>query len=286
MSDRRQGMVLVVVLWTIALLAGLAMAASTTFRGFTGIVTVDRDRMQADALLSAGLETAGDLLAESSDGLVDGLKTMVTLPDGSVRALLGDEGGRIDVGKAPEEVLVSLLRFIGARDAQDIARRIIYWRDPDAASRPSDAPTPPAQPGTKPAAAPFTDVRLLARIPGMTPERVTALIPLTTVFGGKTVNPMTASANVLAALPGMNRERVATILYMRERFPTDPGQLMGIFGPADQQYVQVKPQQAVSVELTAKLADGFGVAAHAVITRLRDDSEPYRVLAWTPLPFR
>src|ERR1700732_1592816 len=54
-NDERRGVVLVAVLWSIALLSALAMAASTTFRGFAGIMVVDRDRVQGDALLTAGL---------------------------------------------------------------------------------------------------------------------------------------------------------------------------------------------------------------------------------------
>ena len=280
-SDRRRGMVLVIVLWTIALLAGLAMAASTTFRGFAGIVTVDRDRIRADALLTAGLETAGGLLAASPDSTVDGVETAVDLPDGSVRARLRDEGGRIDVGKAPLDVLISLLRFIGAPGAQGLAGQIVEWRDSSAASRPSGASTA-AAPGADNPPAPFTDIRLLGRFRGMGPELVAALMPLATVFGSDTVNPMTASVDVLAALPGMDRQSAAAIVNMRKRFPADPGRLQGILGPA-QKYVQVKPQQAVSVLLAARLADGFRAAAHAVIVRLPRDSEPYRVLAWTPL---
>jgi len=46
---------LVTVLWSIALLSALAMAASVTFRGFAGVMAVERDRVQGDALLSAGL---------------------------------------------------------------------------------------------------------------------------------------------------------------------------------------------------------------------------------------
>jgi hypothetical protein len=45
------------VLWSIALLSALAMAAAVTFRGFAGVMAVERDRVQG-ALLSAGLETA------------------------------------------------------------------------------------------------------------------------------------------------------------------------------------------------------------------------------------
>jgi general secretion pathway protein K len=282
-DDSRRGMVLVIVLWTIALLAVLAMAASTTFRGFAGIVAIDRDRTRADALLTAGLEMAADLLPSSDDNAANDIETAVHLSTGTVQAHLSDEGGRIDIAKAPVEVLVSLLRFIGARDAQDIARSIIDWRDPAAASRRSGVASTAVQGGDKLTAAPFTDVRMLALIPGMTAGRVAALVPLTTVFGRETVNPMTASADVLAALPGMNPERAAAILDTRRRFPTDPGRLAGFLGPA-QKYLLVKPRQVVAVDLVAKLTDGFGAAAHAVITRLPDDSEPYRVLAWSPQP--
>ena len=52
------GAILVSVLWSIALLSALAMAASTTFRGFSGIMALDRDRVRADAILTAGLEVA------------------------------------------------------------------------------------------------------------------------------------------------------------------------------------------------------------------------------------
>jgi general secretion pathway protein K len=282
-SDPRRGIVLVVVLWTIALLAGLAMAASTTFRSFAGIVGVDRDRIRADALLTAGLETAAGFLAVTSDqAAVDDVETGVTLPAGTVRARLRDEGGRIDIGKAPVEVLVSLLNFVGAPSAQEMARDIAEWRDPGATSRQSDTSQLPPQGADNPVA-PFTDVRLLRRVSGIGPKLVGALAPLTTVFGSETVNPMTASANVLAALPGMDRERVAAIIDTRQRFPTDPARLQAILGPV-QKYAQVKPQRAVSVALAAKLADGYSAAAQAVIIRLPDDGEPYRVLQWSPLP--
>ena len=56
-SDPRRGMVLVTVLWSISLLSALAMAASVTFRGFAGVMAVERDRVQGEALLTAGLET-------------------------------------------------------------------------------------------------------------------------------------------------------------------------------------------------------------------------------------
>lgn len=306
-TDPRRGMVLLIVLWSIALLAALAMAASVTFRSFTGIVAIDRDRIKTGALLTAGMEIAAGRLAASSELVADAEDTTVALSEGSVRLRMRDEGGRIDVGKAPEEVLISLLRFVGAPDAQELARNIVRWRNagtagvsptpqgptppapPSPTSSPAQGPAPPtpAAPASQPpqanaTAAPFTDIRLLGRVEGMTPDVLAALTPLTTVFGSATVNPLTASADVLAALPGMDRERAAAILDARSR-SADPARLQPILAPI-QQYVQQKPLQAVSVELSAKLTDGFRAAARAVIIHLPDDSEPYRVLSWTPLP--
>ena len=61
----QRGMVLLAVLWAIALCALLAMATSTTFRSLAGIVRIDRERVQADGLLAAGLEAAAGIVAAS-----------------------------------------------------------------------------------------------------------------------------------------------------------------------------------------------------------------------------
>ena len=57
-----------------------------------------------------------------------------------------------------------------------------------------------------------------------------------------------------------------------------------MLGPA-QQYLAVKPQRVASVDLTAALGSGYTAAAHAVIVVLPQDSQPYRVLVWTPVPY-
>src|SRR5438552_14103539 len=113
-SDPRSGMILVTVLWSIALLSALAMAASVTFRGFAGVMAVERDRVQADALLSAGIETAASIIDTLGDAPLIDIETRVNLATGSARLRLNDEGGRIDIGKAPVALLVALLKSVGA----------------------------------------------------------------------------------------------------------------------------------------------------------------------------
>src|SRR5438876_9072395 len=100
-TDPRSGMILVTVLWSIALLSALAMAASVTFRGFAGVMAVERNRVQGEALLTAGLEASAGAIETMGDAPLRDIEITVTLSTGSVRAHLDDEGGRIDVGQAP-----------------------------------------------------------------------------------------------------------------------------------------------------------------------------------------
>ena len=112
------------------------------------------------------------------------LEITVTLSTGSVRAHLDDEGGRIDIGKAPVEVIAALLRSVGAPPAaaDGIARRVIELR----------APSKPASGGARPATEQvFTDVRQLGQVPGIRPEWLAAIVPLATVYGSESVNPLT-----------------------------------------------------------------------------------------------
>jgi general secretion pathway protein K len=296
----RRGMILLTVLWTIALLSALAMAAAVTFRGFAGVASVGRDQVQGEALLTAGLEVAAGNVASLGDKPLTEREVTINLSTGLVRAHFSDEGGRIDVGKAPAAVLASLLRFVGAsqEDAQAVAQRIVQWRrqlngpGTDTGAGPpnrlntgrSAGAAPPNGLANKPdEQQPFADLRDLAQVAGMAPEWLAAMAPLATVFGSETVNPLTASARVIAALPGVNNVQLEAFLAARRSNPTDADRLIAMFG-SGQSYLAAKPQRVVAVELAAALPDGYATLAHAIIVLLPQDSQPYRVLVWKPLP--
>jgi general secretion pathway protein K len=272
--DPRRGVVLLTVLWSISLLSALAMAASVTFRGFAGVMVVDRNRVQSDALLTAGLEASAGMMATMGDAPLRELEMTLALSTGSVRAHLDDEGGRIDVGRAPHEVLTALLRSVGAPPAaaDGIARGVVELRGR------GKAPDSGTRSGTE---QPVGDFAQLAQVPGMRPEWLAAIAPLTTVYGSETVNPLTAPRGVIAALPGVDRARLEAFLAERRGFPADADRLARILGPA-QRYLAAKPQQVAAIDLTARLADGYVATARAVIVVLPQDSEPYRVLVFTP----
>jgi general secretion pathway protein K len=285
-GNPRRGTVLLTVLWTIALMSALAMAAAVSFRSFAGIAAVGRDRVQGDALLTAGLEMAAGAVSSLGDTPLTEREITVDLSTGAVRARFSDEGGRIDVGRAPAAVLASLLRFVGApeQEAQGAAQRIVEWRRRNV-PQPANASAGPRNDPTKTpdTAQPFADIREVAQVPGMAPAWLAAMAPLTTVFGSETVNPLTAPARVIAALPGVSRAQLEAFLAARRSSPADATRLAAMFG-AGQSYLAAKPQRVVAVELAAALTDGYAAAAHAVIVLLPQDSQPYRVLVWDPLP--
>ena len=283
--DRRRGVVLVSVLWTMALLSALAMAAGVTFRGFAGVLSVEHARLQVAALQTAGLEIAAGLVESLSDRPINEISTDIKLSTGSVRLLISDDGGRIDVGRAPEEVLAGLFRVIGAPQAQamDVAHAIVAWRDRDTGPGSRQGLPSDAAKHKSAGVQPFTDVRQLALVPGFPPAWLDSIAPLTTVVGSDTVNPLTAPADVIAALPGMEPGRLAAFLEARRAFPTDANHLVAMLCPA-QRYAKPAKRQAITVLITAALADGYAATARAVIVLLPRDVEPYRVLTWSPLP--
>lgn len=309
-TDPRRGVILVAVLWTVALLAALAMATSVTFREFAGIVTIDRDRLRAEALLTAGLETAAGIMTRWPDERPLSESEMAfRLSTGQVRVRVTDEGGRIDIGKAPVEVLASLLRRIGANNPDGIARAIVDWRTANGGAPPQTSKTPAATGGQNPQATaqnpqatgqnrantpgkggetppnvmPFTDIRQLLNVPGVTPDLVAAAAPYITVFGGEKLNAVTASPQVLAALPGMDGDRIAGFVDARRNISRDASQLIARLGGA-QTYVVADGKKIASVVVQARVSDGYSAAAQAVIVLSPQDAQPYRVLAWNPWP--
>jgi len=307
-ADPRQGVVLVAVLWVIALLSALAMAASLNFRSFAGVVAIDRDRVAADAMLTAGLEASAAVVGGLGEAPLLERETSVSLSSGIVQIRLKDEGGLIDINKAPLKVLASLLRSAGAdaAAADTIVQAIDGWRmtvgkssqainaamsnnapaslvsAPPAASMPAQgAPVAPQGPPAKDdGVRAFTNVRQLSLIPGMTAEYVAAIAPLTTVFGYEKINGLTAPSKVIAALPDLSEKQVSAFLDAREGPLTDDW-LQHLLGPSSN-YVMLKGRAIASVELTVNLIDGYSTKVKAVIAIIPGDTQPYRVLAWTP----
>ena len=274
-KHRQRGIILIAVLWSIALLSGLAMAASTSFRSFVGIVTVHRDRLRADALFTAGLEVAAGIIGRLDATPVVELETRLAMPGGGVEIRLGDEGGRIDIGKAPVEVLASLFRHLGARDPEGIAQQVVAWRTVD-----KDQPRATLEEAQAPKSEwPFSDVRQLSKFPGC--RRAVR-------GGGPPADDLRQRHGEPADRAGRGDRRApGRWASAAPRLPRDPLALpdrrrprRATLGPA-QQHLAEAPQRVALVELRATLDDGFAAAAKAVIVLLRETASP---IVFSPEP--
>jgi general secretion pathway protein K len=139
------------------------------------------------------------------------------------------------------------------------------------------------QPSTPEMGLPFSDLRQLQLVPGMRPEWVAGIMPLATVFGSETINPLTAPPGVIAALPGVAKGQADAFVRARRSSSADVERLTRLIEPA-RRYLAVKPVRVASVELMAELANGYATGARSVIVVLPQDTLPYRVLVWTPVP--
>jgi len=286
-GERQRGGVLILVLWSIVILSSLVAATSISFRVFTNVISIDRNKTKMDGLLSAGLEAAiANLLYRAPNDYRMPQGFHLKLSIGEIRAQFTDEQGRIDINKANPPVLIALFRTLGMPDAPRAAQAVITWRKGNANSVLEAKQTTDATQKSSGSDIPvltFDDVHQLSEVPNFNADFIPLLIPLVTVFGSASLNPLTASADVLASLPGANRARVERFLELRDRQPVKQEQVEEILGPSAS-YTEIATDPAIRIDLMAVLNDGYAASATAVIKTSPRDVQPYRVLAWASHP--
>lgn len=189
-------MVLVVVLWTLLLLAFLAASFATTTRTEARIARNAVQAAKAEALADAGVYLAlAQVLSEgtTSQLLVPG--TVRVLPvggAGAVRIAVENENGKVSLNGASPELLEALFTILGASagTAQTLADRIVDFRDSDDLRRPNGAEAAEYQSAKLsggPKNRPFELVEELLRIPGMTGDVYSRVVPYVTAAAGRRV---------------------------------------------------------------------------------------------------
>lgn len=125
------GFIVIVVLWMLAALATLALIYLTYVTNTAVTVAVNTDRLQADALMNAGLELAAYRLTAQSEATRPTSGTFnARVGAGRVAVTFRSEAARIDLNMASKAVLAGLMTGLGvsASDAPDYADRILAWR--------------------------------------------------------------------------------------------------------------------------------------------------------------
>ncbi len=225
----RRGLALLAVLWTLTLLSVIAASFTTQTRS-----DVDRARnaaanAQAEALADAGVYRAMHELLRSDDEETwdaDGAVHEFEFAGGLVRVTVFDEGAKIDLNDAPDDLLHGLFVVAGLDEdeADAFVDAVVDFRDTDDLRRlhgaeDDDYVAAGLEHDAKDRR--FEAVEELMQVLGMTAGLYDRVAPHLTVHSqNATVDPATAAREVLLAVPGA--DEAAIDAYLQSRINTAP----------------------------------------------------------------
>ena len=294
-----RGIALVVVLWGVTLLAVVAASFTTTTRTETKLARNLLDNAKAWALADAGVHRAvlallnqksekleGLLPAGEGNWWLDRAPRRFRFGDGVAIVSVQDEGGKIDLNRAPDDLLRGLFRSFGLDEdkANALVDAIADFRDADDSRRLNGAEDDDYRAaglswGTKDR--PFEAVEELARVFGMTPRLYRAVAAFLTVHSARgKIDLMSAPREVLLAVPGVDPNEVDALLAARAAIEGPIGReplplLTGARG-----YFSLSGRRVFTVRSEAHTESGAVFIREAVVRLTRDPEKPFRFLAW------
>src|SRR5260370_38463973 len=231
-----RGFIVVAVLWILAALSALVLIYLVYVTNTAVVVAGSTDRIQTEALVTAGVELAAYQLMTVKEGLRPTSGTFnARVGQGRVFVTFRSEAARVALNAAPKGLLSGLMIGLGASpsDAPGYADRILAWRAPtelgdddleNSFYRTSGAPYIPRH-------APFPaseELWLVRRIP---PAIIERMLPFVTVFSNlPAINVLDAAPQVLAALPNMTPESLQAGLSQRGGPALAPRSRVGMAG--------------------------------------------------------
>ena len=278
-----RGFIVVAVLWILAALSALVLIYLTYVTNTAVVVAASTDRVQADALATAGVELAAyQLTAVRGDARPTSGTFNARMGGARVSVTFRSEAARIDLNAAPKGLLAGLIIGLGGApaNAADYADRILAWRAPTEAGEddPETSSYRTAGIAYAPRHAPFPTAEELWLVRGIPPLFVERMLPFVTAFSNMaSINIADAAPQVVAALPGMTPERLQAVLAQRSDPRLDPRSLPGLAGG---EAATLAASKAYRMTVVIDFDGGRRSAAEVVILLLDEGDEPYRVLSW------
>jgi general secretion pathway protein K len=261
---RSGGFALLVVLWTLVLIAFIV--AHLTASGRTEI------QIAGNLAANAAAEAADDgaIFAAIFNQLdpnpdqrwpLNGQAREVVIGNNRVMVQLQDEAGRVNPSTAPPALLEALLRITGSdpETARRLAMAIGEWvgSAPDVSPQSAAANYQAAGLDYSPPGEPFETLDELSRVLGMTPAVLAAIRPHLTLYGPPVPNPANADPVVVAALASIGQTAAAAAVATNQQRNTLIVRITATaFGPGN---ARVKKSAIVSVG--AELPGGYTVLA-------------------------
>jgi general secretion pathway protein K len=282
-DDRNtRGFIVVAVLWILAALSALVLIYLSFVTNTAVVVAASTDRVQSDALVTAGVELAAyQLTAVRQDARPSSGTFNARMGAARVAVTFRSEAARIDLNAGSKGLLAGLIIGLGGApaNAADYADRIAAWRAPTEAGEddPETSSYRTAGIAYAPRHAPFPAAEELWLVRGIPPVVVERMLPFVTTFSNMaSINIADAAPQVVAALPGMTPERLQAVLAQRADPRSDPRALPGLAGEG----AALEVSRAYRMNVVIDFDSGRRSAAEVVILLLEEGDEPYRILSW------
>jgi general secretion pathway protein K len=207
---RQRGIALLIVLWTLALLALLATEVLTASRQDTQLAGNLFDAATLESATDGAVQQAVWHMLDSSTARwsADGLVHVIRVGETSVAVTIDNEADKVNPGIASPALLQALLLEVGADPvaAATLAASIVQWRlgsGPPARRNTTFLRYQRAGMDYAPSGAPLDSIDELGSVIGMAPDLLARLRPHLTVFtgddpGAGTRDPVVARALALA----------------------------------------------------------------------------------------
>jgi general secretion pathway protein K len=204
---RRRGFALILVLWTLVLVALIIAQLDAAGRSEMVIAGNLRANAEAEAAADGAIAEASFKLLDTSDAhwWADGSTRILTLSNATIRVSIVSETGKIELNGADPSLIAALLQGIGVESdkASALADAIADWRDPGESPRPQGAKLPQYRAAGLdygPPDAPFQSLDEVRQVLGMTPAIADALIPHVTIYSFGQPDPAYADPEVIQAM--------------------------------------------------------------------------------------
>lgn len=293
-----RGFAIVAVLWILVALSALATIFSIYLSKSARVLGANDIGIQAEALASAGLELAAyQLLSAEEKARPAQGSFRFRMNNADVAVTFTSEAARIDLNKAPKDMLANLFEVLGAEQkaAAAIADRIDGWRTQSrthatgtgAANSNTDADDEAALYlaaglAYAPRRAPFAHVNELGLVLGISPALVERALPFVTVYSKSAdIDALLAAPEVVAALPGMTPELLNDFLKQRPSLPRDQKAVAAALAPV--KAATLPDARAFRVVMTMRFDNGRRTSTEAVISlsnAKERDKQPYSILSW------
>ncbi|MCH8184451.1 MAG: general secretion pathway protein GspK [Proteobacteria bacterium] len=200
-----------------------------------------------------------------------------------LRIVIEDEAGKVDLNRAPDQLLVDLFVAVGVGDqrASELVDAIVDFRDRDNLRRLNGAEDGDYERAGLPYGAkdaPFEAIEELQRVLGMTRALYRAVAPSITVHNRRRTRGLRALLNEPPLEDMDPAEIIRRARRDRANRPTVGAPVAGAPAPGA---ASGRFPSAVTIRAQARAASGAIFVREAIVSLAPNGSRPFRIVKWT-----